>query len=204
MTEETDTITREIFHRELARAQAEQARLRGALRLLLILVVLLIAICATQAVGMWRLGTQVLDTTAEVNGLRDSIQALFGDNLPMVQELQTSLTAANDEAAKINESMSNSGDFTAQMDDAITRANDQIPRTFETFFKKQGPALIQEAIEAPEVTEAGREQTKTFLLEALDDPAIETKMKDKMATALEDVLRGSTRSDSGASGGGKE
>lgn len=204
MTEETDTITREIFHRELAQAQTEQARLRGALRLLLVLVVLLIAICMTQAVGMWRLSTQVLDTTAEVNGLRDSIQALFGDNLPMVKELQASLTAANDEAAKINESMSNSGDFTAQMDEAISRANDEIPRTFESFFKKQGPVLIQEAIEAPEVTEAGREQTKTFLLQALDDPAIETKMKDKMATALEDVLRGSTRSDSGASGGGKE
>lgn len=204
MTDETDTITREIFHRELARSQAEQARLSGALRLLLILVVVLLAVCVTQAVGMWRLSAQVLDTTAEVNGLRDSIQALFGDNLPMVKELQESLTAANDEASKINASMATSGEFTAQVDEAISRANDEMPRTFETFFKKRGPLLIQEAIEAPEVTEAGREQTKTFLLEALDDPAIETKMKDKMATALEDVLRGSTRSGSGASGGGKE
>ena len=204
MTEETDTITREIFHRELARAQTEAARLRGTLRLLLVLVVLLLAVCVTLAVGMWRLGEQVLDTTAEVNGLRDSIQGLFSDNLPMVQELQTALTEANAEAGKINTSMADGGRFTEQVDGAIAKVNDEMPQTFETVFSKRGPTLISEAIESPEVTEAGREQTKTFMLQALDDPAIETKMKDKMATALEDVLRGSTRSDSGASGGGKE
>ncbi len=204
MTEDTDHITREIFHRELARAQTEQARLRGMLRLLLILVVLLLAVCVTQAVGMWRLSEQVLDTTAEVNGLRDSIQALFGDNLPVVRELQEALTQANEEAGRINTSMAEGGRFTSQVDEAIARVNTEMPRTFETFFKQQGPALIQEAIEAPEVTESGREQTKVFLLQALDDPAIETKMKDKMATALEDVLRGTTRSGSSDSGGGKE
>jgi hypothetical protein len=204
MTEESDTITREIFHRELARAQTEQARLRGALRLVLVLVSLLLVVCVTLAVGMWRLGEQVLDTTAEVNGLRDSIQGLFSDNLPMVDELQQALTEANAEAGNINKSMADGGRFTEQVDSAILRVNEEMPRTFKTFFGTEGPALISKAIESPEVTEAGREQTKLFLLQALDDPAIENKMKDKMAIALEDVLRGTTRSGSSASGGEKE
>jgi hypothetical protein len=204
MTEETGTITREIFHRELARAQTEQARLRGTLRLLLVLVSLLLVVCVTLAAGMWRLGEQVLDTTAEVNGLRDSLQGLFSDNLPVVEELQQALSEATTEADKINESMAKGGQFTAQVDEAMERIDDEMPKTFEKFFDRKGPELIAEAIESDEVTEAGREQTKVFMLQALDDPAIETKMKDKMAIALEDVLRGTTRSGSSASGGEKE
>jgi hypothetical protein len=89
------------------------------------------------------------------------------------------------------------------MDEAIARANEQMPRNFEAFFKQRGPILLKEAIEDPMVTEAGREQTKTFLLQALDDPSIENKMKDKMGSALDDALRGMTLGGS-SSDSGKE
>lgn len=201
MSEPKDVITEDTFHRELARAQTAQAKLRGSIRLLQALVVLLLVVCVALAYGMTRLNGQVLDTTAEVNGLRGSIQELFSDNLPAVRELQGALEAANDEATRINTSMSEGGRFTQQVDEAIARANDEMPKTFETFFAQRGPELLKEAIESDEVTDAGREQTKKFLLQALDDPSIEQKMKDKMGVALEDALRGMTL---GTSGGAKE
>jgi len=201
MSEPEQNVTRDTFHRELARAQTEQARLRGSIRLLQALVVLLLVICGALAVGSYRLNAQVLATTSEVNGLRGSIQELFSDNLPVVRELQATLADANSEATRINESMADGGRFTAQVDEAIARANEEMPKTFETFFKRHGPALLTEAIGSPEVTEAGREQTTKMLKQALDDPSIEQKMKEKMASALEDALRGMTL---GGSGGGKE
>ena len=201
MSEPDQIVTRDTFHRELARAQTEQARLHGSIRLLQALVVLLLVICGALAVGSYRLNHQVLATTSEVNGLRGSIQELFSDNLPAVRELQAALSDANSEASRINESMADGGRFTSQVDEAIARANEEMPKTFETFFKQHGPALLTEAIESPEVTAAGREQTQKMLLQALDDPSIEQKMKEKMASALEDALRGMTL---GGSGGGKE
>jgi hypothetical protein len=189
---EPEHITQDTFHRELARAQVEQARLRGSIRLMQLMIALLLLIGAALAFGIWQLNDQVMDTTAEVNGLRGSIQELFSDNLPAVQDLQASLADANLEAGRINESMADGGRFTQQVDEAIERVNTEMPQTFESFFEKQGPGLLAEAIESPEVTEAGREQSKKFLLQALDDPAIEQKMKDKMGLAMEDAVRGLT------------
>ncbi len=189
---EPEHITQDTFHRELARAQVEQARLRGSIRLMQLMIAVLLVLCGALAFGSWHLNRQVLDTTAEVNGLRGSIQELFSDNLPAVRELQASLADANVEAGRINESMADGGRFTHQVDEAIARVNTEMPQTFESFFKQQGPGLLAEAIESPEVTTAGREQTKKFLLQALDDPEIEQKMKDKMGLAMEDALRGLT------------
>ncbi len=185
-------ITQDTLHRELARTQAEAGRLKASIRVLQLMVGALLVTSAALAVGVFQLSGRILDTTAEVNGLRGSMQGMFDDNLPVVRELQSSLEEANREAGDLHQAMANGGQFASQMDEAIARANEEMPRNFEAFFKERGPILLKDAIEDPMVTEAGREQTKTFLLQALDDPSIETKMKDKMGSALDDALRGMT------------
>ncbi len=197
-----ETIVREDKNRELARARAEQLRLQSSVRMLQIMVAAMMVLSLVLVVGIYQLNSQVLDTTAEVNGLRATIQDMFSENLPMVRELQETLVQANTQADEINTSMANGGQFTQQVDDAISRANDEMPQTFEKFFKQAGPDLIAEALEDPKVTEAGAEQTKQFMLKALDDPSIENKMKDKMGSALDDALRGMTLG--GGSKSGKE
>jgi len=151
-----------------------------------------VVICLVLAVGMWRLSSQVLSTTAEVNGLRATIQDMFSENLPAVRDLQEALADANAEAAKVNASMADTDDFGARVDEAIAKANEEMPKTMEQFFKERGPELISEAVASPEVTEAGRKQSTEAMLQALDDPAIENKMNEKIAAGLEDALKGMT------------
>ncbi len=192
MDQGESTITREHFHRELARSQVEQEKLRGSVRLLQGMVAVLLVICGVLAVGMWRLSSQVLSTTAEVNGLRGTIQDMFSENLPAVRELQEALGEANAEAAKVQESMAGSDQFGARVDEAIAKANEELPRTMERFFQERGPELISEAVASDEVAAAGKEQSTKAMLQALDDPAIEQKMNEKIASGLEDALKGMT------------
>ena len=199
MDERETTITREHLNHELARSQVDQVKLRSSVVVLQAMVGVLLLVCLVLAVGMWRLSSQVLSTTAEVNGLRSTIQDMFSENLPAVAELQEALGKANAEAAKVNASMADSDQFGVRVDEAIARANDEMPRTMERFFKDRGPELIAEAVASPEVTEAGKEQSTKAMLQALDDPAIENKMNEKIAAGLEEALKGMTLGSSSSS-----
>jgi len=199
MDERETTITREHLNHELARSQVEQVKLRSSVIILQAMVGVLLLVCLVLAVGMWRLSSQVLSTTAEVNGLRSTIQDMFSENLPAVAELQEALAQANAEAVKVNASMADSDQFGARVDEAIARANDEMPRTMERFFKDRGPELIAEAVASPEVTEAGKEQSTKAMLQALDEPAIENKMNEKIAAGLEEALKGMTLGSSSSS-----
>lgn len=201
MDERETTITREHLNHELARSQVEQVRLRSSVLILQAMVGVLLLVCLVLAVGMWRLSGQVLSTTAEVNGLRSTIQDMFSENLPAVEELQEALGKANAEAVKVNASMADSDQFGARVDEAIARANDEMPKTMERFFEDRGPELIAEAVASPEVTEAGKEQSTKAMLQALDDPAIENKMNEKIANGLEEALKGMTLGSSSSSKG---
>jgi cell division protein FtsL len=199
MDERETTITREHLNHELARSQVEQVRLHSSVRILQAMVGVLLVVCLVLAVGMWRLSSQVLSTTGEVNGLRSTIQDMFSDNLPAVTELQETLAKANAEAVKVNASMADTDQFGERVDEAIAKANEEMPKTMERFFQDRGPELIAEAVASPEVTEAGKEQSTKAMLQALDEPAIENKMNEKIAAGLEEALKGMTLGSSSSS-----
>jgi len=169
---------------ESTRQHFEQTRLRRAVTALQVLVAVLSVAVAGLVIGLTQVEARLRENASEIHGLRESIQKALGDFEPKVDTVIRKLDEAGAKADGVNKSLGDATGFDQRVDQAIGRASDEIPRSFERFFKAQGARLIAEQVSTPEVQDAGRKQATESLKQALDDPGVEQKAEQKMTAVL--------------------
>ncbi|MCK6530849.1 hypothetical protein L6R50_25920 [Myxococcota bacterium] len=181
---------------EATRQNFEQARLKRAVAILQVLVGVLAVAVGGLVFGLTQIEARLRENASEVHGLRESIQKALGDFEPKIDTVIAKLDVASGKADQLDASLGDASEFDARVDKAIQRANEEIPRSFEKFFEKEGGRLVAGAVARNEVQEAGRKQAAESMKRAMDDPSVEQKAEDKaskvLTRALDNAFKAST------------
>ncbi len=165
---------------EALRARFEREQLKKSLRMLQVLAAVQLFVIAGMGYAMFSTTGELGKTTSEVNGLRENIQGLFSENIPLVEELNASMDRANESAAGLETRLEGDFGIEEKMDGAVGRMKREIPKAIESFFDERGGEIMKKSFEDPAV----KDQIAATIKESMNDPSVKAAIEDSVKDAF--------------------
>jgi len=173
-------MSTESVEQEVVLARFERGQLKKAISMLQILAIVQLGVIVALAYGMWDTGNRMQSTTGEVNGLRENIQGLFAENVPVIKELTESTEKANQSAAGLKERLEGDFGVETKMNEAMDRMKTEIPNSIERFFDKRGAEIMKQSFDDPVV----KDQITQTIKESMQDPEVKKTIEDAVKDAF--------------------